>query len=679
MTIEPLTTFGEFRLVRQLGQPGGFGAAYEAIRNGERCVVKIFHDELVDRVALARFQGEVMAQKRCSHPNLVRYLDSGLTSWQGRRCHWISMPYLEGRTLRDELAIRGGSLSAERAIAVARQVAAGLVALHDEGIVHRDLKPSNIFLCDNGTVIILDFGIALFLDYTSLTERGAFIGTYGYAAPEQLEGEEVPATDLYSLGAVLYHVITGRLPFRARGHLELINRIRFENPEPPSSFAEDVPVALEQLILLLLEKEPHSRPASAQKLIALLEQCDGGHPVLRLTAYPRDARPLLFLRTGRERGPLKAACASATKPSGIIAPLVDLSARQEARQVAGHCDIYFSADPQFYRFAHASFTASRRLTDVSFAPADKITPYQPDHFRDLDHARETAGAVVEDQIEAGANFLFGASCTVRGVDDKWLPRSAKLLEESVRHRDYRNSELPLFAQLVLSLDGFCSADAQARLANQLSRADVDGYLLLVDQLVAESPPGLLVAAIRLALVLQQTGRPVVLGRADTLSHLFLSFGIAGIERGLGRAHGFRLSDFDKRTPIAMRPARFEIPSLLASFTPEQAERILASGLVPESSCPCSACASATSIRQRLARTVEHDAVMYEQLCDELDGVDPRLRVARLSAAVDAARSLEAQLIKTKVLSGRLQHLRDWPNVIATARPFLEANALRRAA
>src|SRR5262249_31076700 len=157
---------------------------------------------------------------------------------------------------------------------------------------------SNIFICNDETVIILDFGIALFLDYTSLTERGAFIGTYGYAAPEQLEGEEVPATDLYSLGAVLYQLTTGRLPFRAHGHLELINRIRFENPEPPSSFVEEIPAALEQLILLLLEKEPHSRPVSAQRLVALLEECDGGQPVLRLPAYPRDARPLLFLRTG---------------------------------------------------------------------------------------------------------------------------------------------------------------------------------------------------------------------------------------------------------------------------------------------------------------------------------------------------------------------------------------------
>lgn len=677
--IEPLATFGEFHLVRQLGQPGGFGAAYEALRDGRRCVVKIFHDELVDRVALARFQREVMAQKRCSHRNLVRYLDSGLTTWQGRRCHWISMPYLAGRTLRDELAIRGGSISAERALAIARQVAAGLTALHDEGIVHRDLKPSNIFLCDDGTVIILDFGIALFLDYTSLTERGAFIGTYAYAAPEQLEGEEVPATDLYSLGAVLYHAITGRLPFRAHGHLELINKIRFETPEPPSSLAEDIPATLEELILFLLAKEPHSRPASAQKLIALLEECDGAQALTRVASYPRDTRPLLFLRTGRERGPLKAACASASRPTGVIAPLVDLSARQEARQVAGHCEIYFAADPQFFRFAHASFTASRRLTEVSFGPSDKITPFQPDHFRDLDQARETAAKVIDEQIVAGANFLVGASCTIRGADDKWLPRSAKLLEESVRRRDYRNAELPLFAQLVLSLDGFCSAETQARLVNQLSRADVDGYFLLVDQLIAESPPGLLVAAIRLALVLQQTGRPVVLGRADILGYLFLAFGIAGIERGLGRAHGFRLSDFDKRTPIATRPPRFEIPSLLASFTPEQTERILASGLVPESNCTCNGCANTTSITQRLNRSIQHDATMYEQLRDQLDGVDPRLRVARLSAAIEQARSLEAQLIKANALKGRLHHLRDWPHVIAGARPFLEADALRRAA
>ena len=679
MSSLPLDEFGDFRLVRQLGEPGGFGAAYEALRGGERCVVKIFHGEIVDRVALARFQREVKAQQRSSHPNLVEYLDSGMTVWQGRRCHWISMTYLEGRTLRDDLDAEGGGIDPARIRLIAIQVANGLAELHREGIVHRDLKPSNIFICTDGRVVILDYGLALFLDYTSLTEEGGFVGTFGYAAPEQLVGDSVPATDLYSLGVVIYRAVTGRMPFTGRARIELMHRILNDDPEPPSSFSSELPASLEQLILWLLEKEAHRRPRDAAHVAHLLDGEAESVIAAKPEAWDRSSRPLLFIRAGRERDPLARACANLCSPTAIVAPLTDLTARKEARLVAGYANAHYATDPQTFRFGSASFALSPRISQLAFAPADGIRPYQADHFRELDAAREFAWKVVDEQIDAGANLLYGASFVIRSVDDPWLARSAKLLEESVRRRDLTAAEVPLYAPLVITIDAFATEEAQSRLVNKLSRANVDGYVLMFDQLTAESPPALLVAAIRVALVLQQSGRPVVIHRAGTLRHLFLAFGIAGVELGLGRFAGFRLSDFDARHPIQTFGPRFEFPSLLASFTPEQTERLLVAAVVPESGCKCPSCIKTKSVAEQLAGTVEHDAAMYQLECVALDGVMPADRVALLEHAVDAAVKLEGPLRQAKLVKGRFEHLRIWPQAIDAARPFLDELGLGRRA
>jgi hypothetical protein len=676
----PLEQFGDFRLIRQLGEPGGFGTAYEALRGGERCVVKIFHDELVDPVALARFQREVKAQRGMSHPNLVEYLDSGITNWQGRRCHWISMPYLEGHTLRDEIVAKAGQLDPARARIIATQVARGLVALHADGIVHRDLKPSNIFICSDGRVVILDFGIALFLDYTSLTERGRFIGTYGYSAPEQLIGDEVPATDLYALGVVLYHAVSGRMPFTGRVLVELLHRIQHDDPEPLSSFCNNLSPALEQLILWLLEKDAHRRPRDAAHLVELLEGASGTLLAHKPRPYEAAKRPLLFIRAARERDPLVRACATACTPTALVAPLTDPTARREARRVAGYANANFVTDPQTFRYAQASFGLSVRMANLAFAPSDRITPYQPDHFRQLDAARDFAWNVVDAQVDAGSTLLYGASFLTRGIDDPWLPRTAKLLEESVRRRDLTAPEVPLFAPLAISIDGFTSEEAQSRFVNKLSRANVDGYSLMFDQLTEEAPPALLVAAIRLALILQQSGRPTIVHRAGALRHLFLAFGIAGVELGLGRFQGFRLADYDVRRPFGKSAPRFDLPSLLTTFTQERAAAILSAAVVPETSCDCTSCGRAGSVDEQLGRTIEHDAAMYERQRDELAGVAPLRRVALLEQALTDALEFESSLKKAHAFKGRLDHLRIWPQAIQAARRFLEdARFGRRAA
>ncbi len=241
------------------------------------------------------------------------------------------------------------------------------------------------------------------------------------------------------------------------------------------------------------------------------------------------------------------------------------------------------------------------------------------------------------------------------------------------------ADVPLFAPVAIAIDGFVSEEAQSRLVNKLSRANVDGYILMFDQLTVDSPPALLVAAIRLALVLQQSGRPVIVARASALRHLFLAFGVAGVELGLGRFNGFRVADFAMRRPFTSTGPRFDVPSLLTTFTQAQAAQILTAGVIPETDCKCTSCAQAGSIEQQLVRTVEHDAAMYERLCNDLDGVAVAVRVSQLEQAIVSAVGLESVLKKVGALKGRLDHLRTWAKAVETARPFLDDVRLSRRA
>ena len=340
----------------------------------------------------------------------------------------------------------------------------------------------------------------------------------------------------------------------------------------------------------------------------------------------------------------------------------------------------FAVDPLTFRFGSASFALSSQLAGVDFAPTDGIQPFQPGDFRDLEASRAYAADVVDCQVDAAATFLLGASFVIRSIDDPWLVRTAKLLEESVRRRDVTAPDMPLFAPLPLAVEGFITEEAQSRLVNKLSRANVDGYVLMFDQLEEASPPALIVAAIRLALLLQQIGRPVIVARAGSLRYVFLAFGIAGVELGLGRYAGFRLSDFQTRRPFGASKPRFEFPSLLMSATAEVATKILDADVVPETRCKCGGCGSVVDTAARVARTVEHDAATYEGERNALADVTVDQRVEILERALSQGLAYEAELRRAKVISGRLDHLRIWPKAIAAALPYLEAlDARRRAA
>ena len=258
-------TISHFDVGEVLGA-GGMGVVYRAHDKqlGRAVALKFLlpHYNL-DPSAKARFQREAHAAAALDHPNLCVVHEVGTTE---RGWLFLAMSLYEGETLRARLK-RDACLPVSECLEIARQIAEGLQAAHAAGVVHRDLKPGNVMLLPDGTVRILDFGLAKARDQ-SLSETGAHFGTVSYMSPEQVQGDKVDGrADLWALGVLMYEMLTGRKPFNGDEEVAVALAILHDEPPLPSTYRSEISPALESLVLRLLRKDPGRRYASAELLL----------------------------------------------------------------------------------------------------------------------------------------------------------------------------------------------------------------------------------------------------------------------------------------------------------------------------------------------------------------------------------------------------------------------------
>jgi serine/threonine protein kinase/predicted ATPase/GTPase SAR1 family protein len=271
------STFGVYEIRALLGA-GGMGEVYRAFdpRLGREIALKVIRRLVVgDESALDRLLREATLASALNHPNIVTIYETGVVGSD----RYIAMELVDGATLR-QLAAQGLPLA--RIVGIARQVSEALAVAHAAQIIHRDIKPDNVMVRPDGYVKLLDFGLArvqpdpfgtgsTFAGHTAAqTEAGLILGTIGYMAPEQARGEPVTAeADVFSLGVLLYELVTGRHPFMASSQLGTLHALLWETPEPPALLNHDLPRALDQLILEALQKDQRLRPGASEVMYRL--------------------------------------------------------------------------------------------------------------------------------------------------------------------------------------------------------------------------------------------------------------------------------------------------------------------------------------------------------------------------------------------------------------------------
>jgi serine/threonine-protein kinase len=277
---------GRYRVEQELGR-GGMAKVYrgEDTVLGRVVAIKVLAPQFADDPNfVTRFRREAQAAARISNQNLVSVFDTG--SDDG--VHYIVMEFVEGRTLADLAG--GGRIMPDRAIEIAIDVCRALEAAHAQGVIHRDIKPGNIMINQRGEVKVTDFGIARVVSTSeTVAQTAAVLGTASYLSPEQAQGQPVDGrSDLYSLGCVLYEMVTGRPPFLGDSPVTVASKQVLEQPTPPSRLNRDVSPDLDAVILRALAKNPANRYQSAAECRADLERIRRGLPVEATPLLPAD-------------------------------------------------------------------------------------------------------------------------------------------------------------------------------------------------------------------------------------------------------------------------------------------------------------------------------------------------------------------------------------------------------
>src|SRR5499427_4297321 len=262
------TTLGRYRIVAKLGE-GGMGSVWRAEDSvlKRTVAIKLLSPALwTSDIARQRFLREAQAASKLDHPAIATVFDVGESGGTA----WIAYRFIDGETVAARTAT--GPLPLADAISVARDVTAALAHAHGHGVLHRDITAGNVMITPDGHGVLVDFGLALPELGTHLTSTGTVVGTSGYLAPEVLRGERADErSDLYGLGAVLYRMLTGRLPFEGASPEVLLYKVLNEPVPPPSELRPEIPAPLERVVTNLLQCEPEDRYANAAEVLGAFD------------------------------------------------------------------------------------------------------------------------------------------------------------------------------------------------------------------------------------------------------------------------------------------------------------------------------------------------------------------------------------------------------------------------
>ena len=564
---------------------GGFGSVYKAEKDGTVYAIKIFREDYVlkeyrEKGENNRIKREIDIMKSVSHPSLIKYIDDFKETISGVPSYFLVMEYAEGHNLRKLLSAK--EITEDEAIIIFLKILEGINALHtirgtddDKGIIHRDLKPENIII--NGDKIkILDYGLSKIIDYTSITSTGEVMGSPVYMSPEQVKDSKHidKRSDLYTLGLILYEMLTNKLPYSASNIPELFQKILNEQPIPPRRWKPLINNEIENIILKLLEKEPYKRFGSANELLNAIKSINGTVPKQEFDTSIR-----AYIRLYNEKSAIDNFSKRYQKEINVIFPINYQNLRQTKNILPmlhkGNFNIII--DPATIRLTYSAQQDVIGLQELPYFPND-FNVISPSYLKDNQKKKEYVKQVIDAQANLKPNILLSPFHYVHNTNipatnrrnpvEEWFDLDIKLIKESI---DYKNStpayeKIPLFAGICINSQSLIEQDFKEEFLNIFSSLNCDGYLIYVDNISNETNSTTLFHYITTLTTLQKyTNKPVIAGRVSPGIGLgLISAGISGFSTGTARFESFYEDLYKEATDAYNMYERYYFPELLGT-------------------------------------------------------------------------------------------------------------------
>ena len=637
---------------------GSFGSVYKAEKNGNFFAIKIFQTELLKKEYKKFLDREVKSLQKITHPNVVKFHESGTFSDQGFDYFYIVMDFIEGRKLTDYV----GGINEDTAIKFINSIVDTLDTVHKEGVLHRDLKPDNIMINAAGTPILLDFGLSKIIDYTSIIQTGEHVGTFHYMSPEQItDSKNIDSrSDYFSVGVILYQLLTGVIPFDAPNLPALIDQIQNRYPKAPSEINPAISNKAENVILKLLEKQPYLRFQMAHEIADAFSQ-EMPASKKRLNIKIRNYIRLLNNE--------KAIFVEATK-RGLIQCVVypaNLFKRfHPSVKLIVDSKLPFTTDPATNRLTYPAFSKTAGVQELPYSSGDATTPIQKKDFHSISQVQQYVEKVIDFQVDAGVTELAAPFFYAKNPSDDWFSINLKLLKESVAFRDKKYPDFPIWAGICMCVDDWHDEDIKNAILNKYVKSSPDGFFVYGDPIGNQSSlPQVFHYADLLKKLQDASVVPVVAARVNGLGMILLALGISGISSGIAGLDSFSESILNDMNDGYAPEPRYYVPELMSMIslkggitTKLKDINNSSIGSVLKCNCPYSHYEEG-SVQSHINLKMHFLKRRFDEI-KELENIKPKDRIVfieeRINKAIEYQKTLNREGIK---IANSFAHLNTW--------------------